>query len=87
MTLCTALHCANEADSVLVISAPEEPMRDTTICPDHFAAIAAGEAWVWEDTGPGQGHVLLGTDAEIASEVDALIEETLAEADEAPKTD
>ena len=87
MTLCTALHCANDADSVLVISAPEEPMRDTAICPEHFAAITAGEPWVWEDTAPGQGHVLLGADAEIATEVDALIEETLADADETPKTD
>jgi hypothetical protein len=79
MTLCTALHCANDADSVLVISAPDEPMRDTAICPDHFAAIASGQPWRWEDTAPGQGHVLLGSDAEIAAEVETLIAETLGD--------
>lgn len=82
MNPCTALHCPNDADSVLVISAPDEPMRDTEICPEHFAAIAAGEPWVWEDTAPGQGHLLLGPDAEIATEVDELIADALTDSDE-----
>lgn len=59
MSICVVDRCIAEADSVLVVSAPEETTRTAPICPRHRQVIGQGEPWAWEPTSPGCGRVIL----------------------------
>lgn len=65
MSTCVVDRCTADADSVLVVSAIEEPTRTAPICGQHRKAISLGEPWAWEPTSPGCGRVLLGTSGAI----------------------
>jgi hypothetical protein len=67
MSICVVNRCTAEADSILVVSAIEEPTRTAAICGRHRRSISRGESWAWEPTSPGCGRVLLGVTGRIGS--------------------
>ncbi|MCW2522400.1 MAG: hypothetical protein JWO63_735 [Frankiales bacterium] len=78
--MCSVQHCHANSDSVLVVSAPAEPIRTADVCAAHAEAIAQGERWAWEPTSPGCGRILIGLELGLRTEPAAVDRRTTSSA-------